>query len=161
MSLYNSDFHVYSFKTQDKTKHNRQCHASPPHPARWRMLLCACLSGRHVWNNFYHTSHQMFSHFSDGHFYQEWKLPHVAWKLRSLKRAAARGFAVPLRPWSSLKAFSGLSIQLPGKSIQTSQPWSTVFKFQLKLCALGIIVFPTVAASPLKSVDCQMQFGWL
>lgn len=112
-----STIQIFMFTaSRHKTKqNNRQRHASPPHPARWRVLLWACLSGRHVWNNFYHTSHQMFSHFSNGHFYQEWKLPHVAWKPRSLKRATARGFLVPLRTWSSLKAFSGLSIQLPGK----------------------------------------------
>lgn len=88
---------------QNKTQLATPCIAATP--CKVTCVALRLLSGHHVWNNFYHTSHQMFSHFSNGHFYQERKLPHVAWKLISLKRTAARGFVVPLRTRSSLKGF--------------------------------------------------------
>ena len=61
---------------QNKTQLATPCIAATP--CKVTCVALRLLSGRHVWNNFYHTSHQMFSHFSNGHFYQERKLPHVA-----------------------------------------------------------------------------------
>ena len=62
--------------TQNKTQLATPCLAATP--CKVTCVALCLLSGRHVWNNFYHTSHQMFSHFSNGHFYRERKLSHVA-----------------------------------------------------------------------------------
>ena len=107
-SLYNPDFPILQLQDATQNKTQLATPRSAAIPSKVMFVPLCLLSGHHVLNNFYHTSHRMFSHLSNWYFYQEWKLPHVAWRRRSSKRAAASGFFVYLRTRPSRNAFSVL-----------------------------------------------------